>query len=264
MIPAIVLFGILGILFGIILMVVSKYFHVDTDPRVAEVLEALPHAHCGACGFAGCEAYAEAVVLDPHVSPDLCIPGGALCAGAVALIVGKNSSVSEVGPQKIARLLCNGGKVNAVFNDDFEKTTSCKDAHVAGANGLICPAGCMGLGDCKASCKFASIIMSDAGIPVINATSCVGCGACTKACPRGLLVMEIPSPSVTVQCSSLDKGQVVRTYCKTGCIACGICVKTCPVTAIVLENNCAKIDPSVCTNCGTCIAKCPTKAIVAA
>ena len=34
-------------------------------------------ANCGACGFAGCQAYAEAVVEQPEVPPNLCAPGRA-------------------------------------------------------------------------------------------------------------------------------------------------------------------------------------------
>ncbi len=51
----------LGLVFGIILAVASKLFAVKSDPLVEEVRAALPGANCGACGYAGCDQYAEAV-----------------------------------------------------------------------------------------------------------------------------------------------------------------------------------------------------------
>ena len=53
-----------GLLFGILLAAASFVFEVDTDERAEKILEALPGANCGACGYAGCSAYAEAIVKD--------------------------------------------------------------------------------------------------------------------------------------------------------------------------------------------------------
>ena len=55
------LLGGLGLAFGLILSYASRKFHVDTDPRVKQVRECLGGANCGACGYAGCDAFAEAV-----------------------------------------------------------------------------------------------------------------------------------------------------------------------------------------------------------
>ena len=70
------LFG-LGLGASIILAVASRVFYVKEDPRVEAVLEALPGANCGGCGFAGCEGYANAVVNDPCVAANKCCAGGA-------------------------------------------------------------------------------------------------------------------------------------------------------------------------------------------
>ena len=56
--------GVLGIAFGLGLAVAAKRFHVDADPRIEEVYEALPGVDCGACGYPGCAGYAEAVVVE--------------------------------------------------------------------------------------------------------------------------------------------------------------------------------------------------------
>ncbi|MFU0823481.1 MAG: hypothetical protein ACFWTK_00215 [Clostridium sp.] len=53
--------GGLGLLFGALLGFASKKFAVPVDERVPLIRECLPGANCGGCGFAGCDAYAEAV-----------------------------------------------------------------------------------------------------------------------------------------------------------------------------------------------------------
>ncbi|RMF99429.1 MAG: hypothetical protein D6726_12975, partial [Nitrospirae bacterium] len=51
-----------GGVFGLGLAFAAKRFSVKRDPRIDQVREHLAGAHCGACGYPGCEQYAEAVV----------------------------------------------------------------------------------------------------------------------------------------------------------------------------------------------------------
>ena len=57
-----ILLGALGIIFGAVLTFASKKFYVEVDERVSQVRECLGGANCGACGYAGCDAFAAAVV----------------------------------------------------------------------------------------------------------------------------------------------------------------------------------------------------------
>lgn len=52
----------LGAVLGILLVLAEKFFHVEEDPRIAEVEKLLPNGNCGACGFPGCHGMAEALV----------------------------------------------------------------------------------------------------------------------------------------------------------------------------------------------------------
>ena len=52
----------LGLVFGLVLAAASKVFYVETDPRLDRLNDCLPGANCGGCGYAGCNAYAEAVL----------------------------------------------------------------------------------------------------------------------------------------------------------------------------------------------------------
>ena len=93
---------------------------------------------------------------------------------------------------------------------------------------------------------------------------CVACGACVKACPKGIIELRKRWPkhrAVYVSCVSKDKGAVVMKACKAGCIGCGKCVKVCAFDAIKVENNLAYIDPLKCKLCRKCVNECPTGAI---
>ncbi|MFR2041935.1 MAG: RnfABCDGE type electron transport complex subunit B [Oscillospiraceae bacterium] len=59
---AIAILGGLGLVFGLVLAAASKIFYVESDPRLDQLNECLPGANCGGCGYAGCGAYAEAVL----------------------------------------------------------------------------------------------------------------------------------------------------------------------------------------------------------
>ncbi|MCA1807848.1 MAG: ferredoxin, partial [Lentisphaerae bacterium] len=63
LVNAIAVVGGLGVFCGVTLGLVARFFGVKEDPRVAAVRDVLPGANCGACGFAGCDDYARALVL---------------------------------------------------------------------------------------------------------------------------------------------------------------------------------------------------------
>ena len=62
---AVVVVGIIGLLCAVMLTIASKFMAVEVDERIPMVRECLPGANCGACGFAGCDGYAAALVEGP-------------------------------------------------------------------------------------------------------------------------------------------------------------------------------------------------------
>lgn len=66
--------GLIGAFLGLILSIASKLFEVVEDPRFARVAELLPGYNCGACGFAGCQGLANALVSKEAKSAKLCKP----------------------------------------------------------------------------------------------------------------------------------------------------------------------------------------------
>ncbi|MEZ4565673.1 MAG: (Fe-S)-binding protein [Desulfobacterales bacterium] len=50
---------LMALVFSYILGWANTAFHVEMDPRVDAVMDSLPGANCGGCGFIGCGEYAE-------------------------------------------------------------------------------------------------------------------------------------------------------------------------------------------------------------
>jgi electron transport complex protein RnfB len=71
-VPVIIL-ALIGLIFGVLIAILSKVFAVKEDTRVLQVTEMLPGYNCGACGHAGCSAMAAAIVNE-GASVNLCKP----------------------------------------------------------------------------------------------------------------------------------------------------------------------------------------------
>ena len=256
-ITLIVLAG-LGIVFGVALAIVAARFVVKVDPNVEKVRETLPGANCGACGFAGCMGYAEAVVGNPDVAVSMCAPGKAAVAEKIAEITGKKAEKMD---PKIARVFCQGGKSLSQRKFIYTGVQDCTAAVLAAGGDKSCEYGCLGYATCMRACPFDAITMSADNLPVISKEKCTACGKCVAACPKQVIELAVASKAVVISCHSRDKGADTKKKCQVGCIACGICVRTCPVDAIKIDNNLARIDHAKCIVCGLCVKKCPTSAI---
>ena len=259
---AIAILGGLGLVFGLVLAAASKVFYVETDPRLEQLNECLPGANCGGCGFAGCGAYAEAV-LKGEAPVGKCASGGNEAAKAMAAIMGVEAG--EV-TRKVALVRCSGARTydaegnltkGAKMKAHYEGFHDCLAASRVGGSGpLSCKFGCLGYGSCTKVCKYGAISVKN-GVAVVDEDLCVGCMACAQVCPRKIITAVEPSQNVIIACNSLAKGAVTNRACTIGCIGCGKCMKTCPSGAITITNNLAQIDSSKCTNCGECAKVCP-------
>jgi Na+-translocating ferredoxin:NAD+ oxidoreductase RNF subunit RnfB len=248
-----------GIVTAYMLAIVAARFAVKIDPRVEKVRDILPGANCGACGYAGCQGYAEAVVTKADVLPNLCAPGGNATVEAVAIITGKKAEARE---PIFARIMCQGGWNNSVKRFKYEGVQDCRAAVLAGGGDKSCIYGCLGYGTCVRVCPFGAITMSDEHLPMVDITKCTGCRKCEAACPKKVIEVLPASKAVLVACHSKDKGVDVRKKCQVGCIACGKCVKVCPFDAPSVLNNLSRIDLEKCRVCGLCVQNCPTNAIM--
>ena len=57
---ALALLGLAAV-FGVLLAVLGKKFAVNCDEKEEEIRKHLSGANCGACGYAGCDAFAKAL-----------------------------------------------------------------------------------------------------------------------------------------------------------------------------------------------------------
>ncbi len=254
---AMVSIGGLGIVFGAILGFASKIFAVDEDPRVGQVLECLPGANCGGCGYPGCGGLATAIV-EGRAPVNACAVGGANAAAAIAEVMGV---VAEEKEPTVAFVKCGGTCDKAQNKYDYDGISDCvMAAQLVGKTSKACTYGCMGLGSCVKACQFGAIKIEN-GVAVVDPDVCVSCGKCVSTCPQHIIELVPKKKKVKVQCSSKDMGKAVMSVCSAGCIGCKICEKTCKFDAIHVIDNIAVIDYDKCKNCGMCANKCPKKVI---
>lgn len=253
---AALLLGGLGLIFGGVLSFASKKFHVDVDERVEQVKQCLGGANCGACGYAGCDAFATAVV-EGKAPINGCAPAGEKGIKEISRIMGLEAPSAE---RMVARVLCQGEKGIAKERYQYDGYQSCAIAASLAGGPKDCRFACVGLGDCQDKCKFDAISMKN-GIACVDPDKCTACGACVNACPRGVLKLMPLSQSVIVRCRNSDMARVARAVCMDACIGCGRCQKECQYGAIKVENGFAHINTNLCTRCGACAAVCPCKCI---
>ncbi len=237
----------LGFAASVILAVASRVFHVEEDPRVEAVMEALPGANCGGCGYAGCEGYAVAVVNDAHISAALCVAGSAEVTIAVGELTGKTVAASDplISFRRCDKL---AGKVGARY--DYQGMPSCAAATLLMGGSDVCSWSCLGFGDCVEICPFSAMEIQD-GLVHINLAKCTGCGMCVKACPRSSLEMIPARARIAVVCATKDKLRAVMEVCEVGCINCAKCIKVCPAKAISNVDGRIFVDHQRCLSFGT-------------
>lgn len=264
---AVIVLGAIALISAIVLYAVSKKFAVQEDPRIGQVVELLPGANCGGCGFAGCAGMADALVKGADLgSIDglMCPVGGADVMGQVADLLGM--AVANTDPM-VAVVRCNGTCEHRPRIVEYDGLHSCQAVNATCAGETGCGFGCLGCGDCVSACQFGAIsINPETGIAEVDEEKCTSCGACVKACPRHLIELRKKGPKnrrVYVRCSNKDKGAAAMKACKAACIGCGKCEKECPFGAITVSANLSYIDPEKCRLCRKCEKVCPTHAIVA-
>ena len=254
--------GGIGAISAVILYFVAQKFKVYEDPRNGQVEAVLPGANCGGCGYPGCGGFAAACVKADSLDGMLCPVGGAPVMAKIAAILGMEAG--EVTP-KVAVVRCNGNCANRKKTNHYDGASSCaiEAALYSGETG--CSYGCLGNGDCENACSFGAIrINPETRLPEVDEELCTACGACVKACPKGIIELRNKGPKsrrMFVSCVNKDKGAVARKACSAACIGCGKCAKECPFDAITITNNLAYIDFQKCRLCRKCEAVCPTGAI---
>lgn len=257
--PAVLFMVALGVILATVIALALRKLYVYEDPRIDEVEEMLPHANCGACGYPGCRAFAEATVKG-EASPSKCTVNSKEGNEAIAKFLGVSMSEQE---KIVARLACAGGNHVAKMRAHYAGLPSCRAAVATGGGGKACAWGCLGLGDCEVSCTFDAIHMNAFGLPVVDEDKCVACNDCVIACPLNLFSLHPVSHKLWVACKSLAEGDAALDDCEVACNACGRCAMDAAPGLIEMKNNLPVIDYTKNHLASpVAIERCPTGAIV--
>ncbi len=249
----------LGGLLSLVLIIANKKLTVIEDPRIDVVESMLPSANCGACGKAGCRAFAEAAVAG-EIAPGKCTVNTAEGTEQIAAYLGVDAGGDE---KQVARLACAGGQHVSWMRVRYEGYKTCRGAALVSGGGKGCNWGCLGLADCMRVCSFGAIHMNAYGLPVVDVDKCTACGDCVDICPKDLFEIHPVSHKLWVACKSLANGDEAEEECAVACTGCARCAADSPNDAVEIIKNLAVVDYGknhMLTK--DIIQRCPTGAIV--
>jgi len=158
----------LALIFGLIVLWVSRKFRVEGNPLAEQINQILPQTQCGQCGYPGCKPYAEAIAKG-EAPINQCPPGG------------------EEGIKKLADLL---GVEPLPLNDEHGQTKE-QDMVVK-----IIEDDCIGCTKCIQACPVDAIIGAPKHMHTVIAEDCTGCDLCIPVCPVDCIV-QVPAPLPT-------------------------------------------------------------------
>lgn len=250
LVPILILTSI-GLIAAVGLVIISNIMQVAKDEKLEKILEILPGANCGACGFSGCEGYANALVLG-KAEIGLCSPGGKNVSQKLSEILKVEGNLT-VSKKAIVRCCTSNNIKNT--NLQYQGLKSCAAVSTMSSSTNQCDFGCIGFGDCAKACQYGAISLDD-GVAKIDPQKCVGCSKCVKTCPKNLITLTDDKKQAVNFCMNTDKGMFTRKVCTDGCIGCMMCIKACPEGAISMKESLAVVDKEKCIGCGKCVDAC--------
>lgn len=161
MILAVVVLGLFGFCFGLLLGYTAIRFKVEGEPVVDQLNDLLPQQQCGKCSYPGCRPYAEALAKG-ETEINQCLPGGETTMLALAELLDQTPK-----PLK--------GAV------DMEPT---KKLAVIDEN------NCIGCTLCIQACPVDAILGAPRQLHTVIAQECTGCELCITPCPVNCISME--------------------------------------------------------------------------
>ncbi|MFR9280416.1 RnfABCDGE type electron transport complex subunit B [Levyella massiliensis] len=255
----VVIMSILGGAFALLIGVVSQLTHIDVDPRVIQIREALPGANCGACGYPGCDGCAVAIAKG-EAPISACVVGGAASTEKIADIMGGSA---EIGQRYVASVKCQGDCEHTQKLFAYHGIQDCRIMAKQRGGNKSCLYGCLGCGTCQSVCNFGAIQMVN-GVAVINEEKCTQCMQCINICPKHIIELVPYHAPAQVKCHNPEFGKDVKTACTIGCIGCGICHRLAP-EEFNLDGKLAHAtyhDAFDMEKAQAAAAKCPSKCIV--
>ena len=256
---AVLVIAAIGATAALALAIADKYLSVREDPRIGLVTAALPGANCGGCGFAGCSAYARALV-EGTATPGACTAADAACTDGISKILGVAAQATE---RRVALVLCCGTRSEAIRIGDYNGICDCASAHATAGGDKGCRFGCLGYGACVNVCPKGAIRVED-GLAVVDKRLCIGCGKCVAVCPRKLIRLVPAKAMIHVLCNNPLRGPDVIKVCGVGCMGCHLCEKSSggkEAGHFVFDRFLARVNYENPPVDAQVVAKCPRKCI---
>ncbi|MBE1286946.1 MAG: electron transport complex subunit RsxB [Alteromonadaceae bacterium] len=150
---ALIILGLLALIFGAILGYSAIKFKVESDPLVDQIDAMLPQTQCGQCGYPGCKPYAEAIANGDEINK--CPPGGEATIKKLADLMG-------VEPKPLD---------SAHGVEDVKKVAYIREAE------------CIGCTKCIQACPVDAIIGAAKQMHTVIVDECTGCDLCVAPCP---------------------------------------------------------------------------------
>ena len=182
---SLVIISFVALLFGFVVMWVSKKFKVEGNPIVEQINAILPQTQCGQCNFPGCKPYAEAIASG-EAAINQCPPGGEEGIKKLADLL--DLEVLELNPEN--------GEEEAI---DMVVEVVEKD--------------CIGCTKCIQVCPVDAIIGAAKQMHTIILDVCTGCDLCIPACPVDCII-PIPAP-LPKSIQRLDKPHIFTTIAES-------------------------------------------------
>jgi len=251
----------IGFLSGLMIYVASKVLPKEDESlaEAARIKEFLPGADCGACGYPGCFAYAQAVAHDKQVFAKSPCPTLSQDKEGMKRLEDYLGLKAEASVGKKAIVHCTGGSHPIVEYDGLQ---TCAAAVQLASGFNECSYSCLGLGDCVRVCPTGAMsIDEERHVAVVDWETCIGCGLCVPACPQGLTELIPADTPQYLACNYQAKRDIPgRKRCPDGCIHCHICEKVSGEGAVTWDE---KKDLPIfhATQIDTAIEKCPRHVI---
>lgn len=239
MIQAVLILTLTGIVLAVAIGLVVKYFGVEQDPRAEKLMDLVPGANCGGCGFAGCADYVNAIIQGKAKLGMCTSMTDEAIAKASELLGG---AAMEAKEKKVAVVCCQGDDEVATSRAFYNGVTDCINAQNIANGGKACTYGCLGFGSCARACPFGAIEITEKHIAVVHTDICKGCGKCIATCPRHIIKLVPASVQNHVLCSNPESFKLKKTACKAGCTGCKKCAKSCEEGQITFNGFLASIN----------------------
>lgn len=162
MLTAILILGLMALVFGIGLGFAAVRFKVEGDPLVDQIDSLLPQTQCGQCGYPGCRPYATAIAGE-EAEINRCPPGGEATIHALADLLDKefvalDEEVGEEKPKEVA---------------------------------IVREAECIGCTLCIQACPVDAILGAAKQMHTVIESECTGCELCVPPCPVDCIDMVV-------------------------------------------------------------------------